>query len=165
MVNMNPIYGIQPTCTAPVRVFSRAGAMVVGDVLAFDIIGSDAAVTTFGVGETTSGWANVRPASAGEIAGTTPTVFCVCTEAAADDAEGMVLVTGYVVAFVIDANASIVVGDRLAVTATKEFNGGTAVAGEAIVAIANQALTTPTTRTLAKVYTDGWMGWYGIDHA
>lgn len=159
---VNPELGLQPPGEQPVRAIVRAAAMAVGDVMAFDLVGSDANVTTFGAGQTTSGWCNVRAPSAAETLNTAITVIAVCTEAAAQDARGSVVVVGYVTAFVIDAAASVVVGDQLMISTAKNFDAGTAVASRIIAGIANAALTTPTTRTLASVYCWGWRGLFVV---
>jgi len=156
--------GLQPPSDNPVRVTVRGAAMAVGDVLAFDLVISDSAVTNLTPGSETSGWSNVRAPSAAEVLGNDPTVFCVCTEAAADDAKGSVLVLGYVDAFVIAASGSVAIGSDLIVTTAKNFDLVEA-AGETIAAIGNEAVTSPTARTLGNVYVFGYVGLYNTEAA
>ncbi len=157
--NMHAPIGLQPPSENPVPVFVRGAAMAVGDVLAFDLVRADAAVTNLTPGDPASGWANVRAPTAAEVLGNDPTIFCVCTEAAADDGKGRVLCLGYIDAFVIAAAGSLAIGTDLVVTTAKNFDVVEA-AGETIAAIGNQVVTTPTTRTLGNCYVFGYVGMY-----
>lgn len=152
-----PGNGVFPGDIGPVRVTMRGGAATKGDVLAFDIVAADAAVTSSVPGNSASIWSNVRAPTAAETLGNDPTIFCVALADAADDATLDVQIQGFVDAFVIGAAGSLAVGTDLVVTTAKNFDLAE-LAAESIVAIGAEVVATPTTRTLGRVFINGLTG-------
>lgn len=156
-----------------IPMFVRGGAGLRGDCYMQDFRKGDAATTTSGassLGLSTSTWRNLIPPTAVGIAvgGTTLTnvggggpAWCVLDAPVADDQEVAVTFDGHTTAFVIDASASIAVGDGLVPDTNKNLSGSSQSANTRIVARAEEAKTTPTTRTLAEVCISG-LGWLCI---
>lgn len=156
-----------------IPMFIRAGAGLRGDCYMQDFRKGDAATTTSGatsLGLSTSTWRNLIPPTAVGIAvgGTTLTnvggggaAWAVLEAPGADDTEVPVVFDGHCTAFVIDATASIAVGDGLSPDTNKNLSGSSQTASTRIVARAEEAATTPTTRALKEVCLSG-LGWLCI---
>jgi len=157
--------GIFPT-TIDATFYNRSGnTLDIGDVMQVDIIPTPATESTSVVpgGMGTSIWSNVDDPNA---AGIKYGVRCVALESIADNAAGRFRICGIVDAFVIAGTGSVVIGDRLVATTANNLDlVGPAVAGvhEQICAIALEAQTTPTTRTLSSVWFNGLPGGFGTE--
>lgn len=153
--------------------YNRSGStMALGDVVMVDCVTgpqTESASTDPG-GEGTSVFSNVdAPTAAGIKYG----VLAVCVEqgGVADNAKGRFCLCGVLDdVYVIDAADSVAIGDPLVATTAKNLDAvivGGAGVHERIVGIALEALTTPSTRTLGKVWFNGLPGGFGmsINHA
>lgn len=149
------LLGYKPV-TRKIKAYNRTGtALAAGDVCALDLaLGSTEATTNSTFQTSDSGWANLVDPNATTVLGG---IHVVATEAIADDAAGIVLVEGIIDAFVIRATGNIAAGDALVAAASNNLDGVTA-AGEQKIAIALEAQTTPTSRTLSSVYFRGDAG-------
>ena len=140
------------------------GALAKGDVVMVDCVTGPQAesTSTDPGGEGDSVFSNVdAPTAAGIQYG----ILAVCVEedGVADNAKGRFLISGVTdEAFVIRATSNIAIGDPLVATTAKNLDGVTAV-DERVVGIALEAQTTPTTRTLSKVWFNGLPGGFGMD--
>lgn len=149
--------GLFPTQIDGYGLYNRTGsAVALGDVLMVDLLASATEATTLTPGSAASAFANLVVPSAGAIAGTAPALLAVVTGlgdvgTGADNTQVDVRVFGLVDAFVIGASGSMAVGTDLVATAAKNFDIVTAT-GEVIVGIGNEAVATPTTRTLGEVF-------------
>ncbi len=148
-------HGIEPGGEYVVHATARGGAFAVGDVVQFDLQLADAAVTSLANSGSTSGWGSFTAPTATGVA--LKLVFGVVQEAIADDAEGKVMIRGHTDAYVIAASGSTAVGSPLVAAAAKNFDL-VPEAGECYWALAQEIVTTPTTRALGAVYVDGLRG-------
>jgi hypothetical protein len=153
--------GIFPT-TIDATFYNRSGnTLDIGDVMQVDMMPTpateSASVAPGGMG--TSIWSNVDDPNA---AGIKYGVLCVALESIADNAAGRFRICGIVDAFVIAAAGSVVIGDGLVATTGNNCDLVLA-ADERIIAIALEAQTTPTTRTLSSVWFNGLPGGFGMD--
>lgn len=137
------------------------GAWVIGDVIQLDLTQSESEVTSVAFGEDASIWANaINPTAAG-VQGSIMGVV-VETDGIADNATGTVRFQGVVdQAYVIKATGNIAIGDKLVATTARNLDADRA-SNEMIIGRSLEAKTTPTTRTLAKVWFDGING-FGIE--
>lgn len=151
-----PTGGLEPLPIKFKGVYNRTGgAVAANDIVMFDLTSADAASTSEdpGAAKGTSIYQNViKPV----VTGTSQSFPCALVlTGGADDAEIEVLVYGMATAKAIKASGNIAIGDRLVADVNMNVDGTSAV-GERFVAIARQALTTPTTRTDCKVFFNGW---------
>jgi len=137
------------------RVMNRVGAaVVVGDVLALDMLGTNAA-TAAGDGVAQDGtldvqdaiYHNVVPVAAGNIDGFTVVVTSLLSGAGADDTEIEVALCGQRLQCLVDGDAvDIAVGDSLIPLAANDWLVKMAAAGEIpVVAYALEAATAAST--------------------
>ena len=136
-------------------IIMRGGNANAGDVLQFDLAQTDGNVTNNVPGHQSSGLVNVIAPTAGGVAG--GSFLCFALVAINQDEAGLVRLTGIGSAFCIRASGSISPGDKLVATTSKNLDGILAD-GERIMAIAQETVTTPTSRTLAVVLFDGIRG-------
>lgn len=145
--------------------YNRSGStMALGDVVMVDMVTgpqTESASVDPG-GEGTSIWSNVdAPTAAGIKYG----ILAVCVQVGGvlDNAKGRFCLSGILEdVFVIDGTDSVAIGDPLTATTAKNLDAVLAV-NERIVGVALEALTTPTTRTLAKVWFNGLPGGLGME--
>ncbi len=138
------------------RVVARGGNRAVGYVGMFDLANSDAAVTSNKSGVETSGLASiVAPVDTGTELKFG--LFCVCAEAISDDQVGNAVYKGRVKALCKVASGNITPGMPLTV-ATDGTLTADVVAGDKVVGIALETITTPTSGTLCDVLFDGMYG-------
>lgn len=151
--------------------YNRSGsAMAKGDVVMVDMVTGPQteSTSTDPGGEGTSVFSNVdAPTAEGIKYG----VLAVCMESVADNAKGRFCVCGVLEdVYVIRATGNIAIGDPLVATTAKNLDGvivGAVGVHERIVGVALEAQTTPTDRTLSKVWFNGLPGGFGmsINHA
>lgn len=139
----------------------RGGSVVVGDVMMFDLLKADAASTTASAYASTSIFSNLIPPSAGAVLGTSPGIFAVCLEAAADDASCLVALSGPIDAMVIGAAGSMAIGTPLVATTSKNLDIVVAT-GEVVLGVGMAALATPTSRALGSVWFSGFYRIFGV---
>jgi len=152
--------GLQPQ-NLDVSVIMRGGTAAVGDVLQFDMLAEDAAVSTATIGADNGIWKNVSaPTTNGIAAGMWN---AVATEAIAATATGAVRVWGIIDAYVIAASGSVAIGSRLVPTTAKNFDLVSA-AGEVYRALGMAAVSSPSSRALGSVFVAG-IGSFGMDPA
>lgn len=140
-----------------VTVYNRSGAALAeGDVVQFDLNQSQSETDAIIENDDGSILANVIDpvATASGVAIGAGSMYAVAQEAIADNGKGRVRVRGRTQAYVIAASGSIAIGDPLVIAASNNLDLIEA-AGEPYHAIALEAVTTPTTRTLADVYFEG----------
>jgi hypothetical protein len=132
----------------------QVGTVGVGDVLMMDVLSSDAGATTQD-NAVTSVWGVLIAPSAGLIIGTAPGMVAVVTDllsgAGADDTDVLACYYGPCTAFVIAASGSQTIDTPLVVTTAKNFDVVVAT-GERHFAQGAETITTPTSRTLGKVF-------------
>lgn len=148
---INPAIGFQPPrweCRATAR-----EAITQGEVVVFDLTNTDGDVSNNIVGDTASGFANVKKPAAGDV--TKSAVFGLALEDIADNATGRILICGVAKGSCIRASSNITKGDALVPTTNGDLDGVVAN-GERQIAIALETLTTPTTSTLGDVLFNGW---------
>jgi len=146
-----------------VRATVRGGAVTKGDVLMLDILASDAAVTTAD-GKPTGIFGSFVTPTAAMVLGQTMTMGGVALEDASDDARCNLQIVGDVNAFVIGASGSMAIGTDLIVTTAKNLDIISAT-GEVFCGVGLEAVTTPTTRTLGRVFFNGLAFWFGAKSA
>lgn len=148
---INPSIGFQPPhweCRATAR-----AAITQGEVVVFDLTNTDGDVSNNIVGDAASGFANVKKPAAGDIVKSA--VYGLALEDIADNATGRILICGIAQGSLIRASGSIASGDALVPTTAGDLDGIIAN-GERQIAIALEAVTTPTTSTLGRVLFNGW---------
>lgn len=148
--------------TLDVVVWQRTGsAVAIGDLLQLDLALSQAESTQATVpGPSTSGFANaVVPADFDN--GIHGVVIDLLTGAGADNTQVKIRVMGICDAYVIAASGNATVGAP-GVAATSKNIDAVAAVDEKYIAIFLETKTTPTTRTLAKVWMNGISG-FGSD--
>lgn len=140
------------------RMIVRGGAKAAGDVVQNDLAMSDAATTNMNVADANSGLVNVITPESGQLASG---LFSVMYEATPDDQKGYATFTGFATAYCIKASGNIEPGDPL----TVDTSGNLTADGSAshkIVAfyspLDGSTLTSPSTRTLARVWFNGING-------
>jgi hypothetical protein len=150
--------------------YIRGGAATAGDVYQGARLQGDDANVTFtagaaNIGLTTHIMANVvAPTATGILHNVAKPLFGVSLRSAADDTLSRLCLFGFCSAFVIDAAASVAIGDPLVPTTAKNLNGGTPNANEIILAEAQEVMTTPTSRTLGEVLINGVGGFCNGHH-
>lgn len=140
-----------------VEAYNRTGsAVVAGDVVQFDLNQVNSEVTSIDEGVAASIFANflIPVATASGVGIGAGSIYGVVQGSIADNAKGKVMLRGITNAYVIAASGSIAIGDPL-VLATAMNCDLIEAAGEPYHAIALEAATTPTTRTLKKVLFEG----------
>ena len=150
----NGLFPMTRKVTATARV-----ALSNGELVMFDLSISDGKADNLIPGSSdtdgdNSGWNTVINPSAEAIRGLdNPVVFGLCQDAAgvADDGLAEICYFGFCQGLVIDASGSPAIGDPLVGTAGANLDAVVA-SGEIVIAAANEALTTPTTATLGKVF-------------
>lgn len=160
-------FNFDPTCIGPgifpmefdaFAINKSGGSMIVGDVVAYDLAAAGSGVTSVDPGGTigTSIYNSVvAPTAAHILHGYVGVVI----SGGIVGAEVKVRLCGLVEqAFVIDAAASVAIGDPLIATTAKNLDGGTQAVNTRIIARSRQIFTTPTTRTLGKVELNGITG-------
>ncbi len=152
------VSGISPG-TTDTTVIART-AVSKGDLLMFDMAASDSNVSSVEAGSVDSIYANV-------IAPTDPAFdsyfLCVALAAASSGASVQVRLEGHIdEAYVIKSSGNVAIGDSLYPDANKNLSANTASSGDRIIGFARAAVTGPSTRTLAKVYFNGFPGGFGF---
>ncbi len=143
------------------NVVVRGGDGSQGDVYQFDMGLTDASVLNNVPGERDGGYVSVVPPNAAGVAG--GAIMCVLMQDISDDETGIAWTVGIIPsAFVIKASGNIAIGNPLVATTSKNLDGVTAQ-GERYIALALEAQTTPTSRTLSKVWFNGEGGGFGTD--
>lgn len=146
------------------RVFNvvvRGGDASQGDVMMFDMGNTDASVFNNVPGARDSGFVSVIPPNAAGVQG--GSILCVLMQDISDDESGIAWTVGIIDnVYVIDGADSVAIGDLLVATTSKNCDAVTAQ-GERYIGIAMEAQTTPSTRTLSKVWFNGEGGGFGTD--
>lgn len=148
---INPAIGLQVE-TITCRCIARA-AITKGEVVVLDLGNADGDVSNNIIGDTASGFANVKKPAAGDVVKSA--IFLLALEDVADNATGRFLLRGIAQGSAIRASSNIVAGDALVPTAAGDLDGIVAN-GERQIAIALEGATAPTTSTLINVLFDGW---------
>ena len=142
---------------------NRTGAALLdGEYCVFDLTASDGSVddltpgsTDATAGDNTSGWNNVIQAAAGNLNGTIFTVHAACqapTGSVADDGLAEVCYFGFCNGLVItgSGSGSVAIGTELVGTTGGQLDLITADT-ELVIALGNEAVTTPAAATLGKI--------------
>jgi len=136
------------------NVRKRGGDGVIGQLCVLDLSNADAAVDNNSVGEADSGLRSVRvPVAGDQNAG----VACVLTKAVTDDQDVDAVFVGRVKALVQKNSGNIAAGDPLYIGTSTALDADSPGVGKKIVAIALEAVTGPSSATLADV----WIGHFG----
>jgi len=148
---INPAIGVQPEQNT-FRCIARA-AITQGEVVVLDLGNADGDVSNNIIGDTASGFANVKKPAAGDVVKSA--IFLLALEDVADNATGRFLLRGIAKGSAIKGSGNIAAGDALIPTTAGDLNG-TFANGERQIAIALEGATAPTTSTLIDVLFDGW---------
>lgn len=140
------------------RVIARGGNRAAGDVLQLDLAKSDAATTNNNVADSASGLVNViTPATAMLKHG----LFCIMETAVDDDQKGYGIFCGFATAYLIKSSGNIAPGDALVVDTSGNLTPDGAIGRKFVAVYApldGSTLTSPSTRTLARVWFNGVNG-------
>lgn len=139
-------YGIQPVGVGPFKGYNRTGGTITkGYIAQFDLTESQSETTNVNMGDPASVWANLVA-----VASATPGrgIAILLDDSLADNAVGNWWTggTGYVQ--VQKNSGSIAVGDRLVLTTAGYADADTST-GNVYIAVALEAVTTPSTATPA----------------
>jgi len=153
----NPPLGFEPeyrTC----RGIPRGASATKGQLWKFDLEQSDGDVSNAAIGDTNSCFANlVQPDAVGVESG----VFAVAAEDITEDRAGTWILSGVCQALVQKGSGNIAIGNPLMATASQNYLDADVTAGGIHLAKALEAVTGPSTATLAKVWFDGTIG-FGV---
>lgn len=156
-------YGLKLPKPRLARFVLRVGTVGVGDVMMIDNLNTDTTSTTWS-NLSTGITSNLIAPRAGLLSAqaTEGAILVVVTDllggAGADNTDVMACFYGPVTAFVLKASGSVVFGEQLGVSTAKNMLAGLLTTSP-VVGFALQALTTPSTRALGRVFlTNGYSG-------
>jgi hypothetical protein len=131
------------------KVTVRGGDTVTGQPMVFDLSNSDAAVDSNEPGSPSSGLRNVRVPASGDV---NIGIVAITEKAVLDDKSDFLVTSGPCRCRVQKNSGNIAVGDPLYLSATNNYlDADSPGVAAKVVAIANQAVTGPSTATLANV--------------
>lgn len=131
-----------------------------GVLTMLDLFAADGDVDSGNVGDSGSVFANVIAPSGNAVRGLAPFIGVVAQESAADNAAFEGLLYGLTDALVIGASGSMALGTDL-VAAVGGHLDIVVASGETVVGIGLEAVTTPSSATLGRVfYMGGYLGTY-----
>lgn len=146
-----PNGGLDPSprkCLVTVQEANRT----IGELVALDLSQADAAVDNLSYGASDSGLSNVRTVDTADLAYGT---LGIMIEDVTDGQQGEMVYRGRVRAKVVKASGNIAVGDPLYVGTSGALTADAPASGSKIVGRAAEAVTGPSTATLAWVLFEG----------